>query len=228
MTRNRSVKFAVGSRNGRRSSVWKFFTWRDDIYIVSRMFAFDAKVSLHSTGECHYSRTDKWVTSAPGRRNADRHVIKWFSPRPSGVEVFLAFRVQIPESELVQVPNESGIDDVVWLPSPPFGYVHSFNCYITPPIGSAPVSNSKLPLRFLASLPLEGGRWLVILEHIFPLSSLEIEDLRKTCVDQAADAGVTVEPRNRILAFFEGPGVARGMLEMSAGSSNPTAELQAL
>lgn len=223
MAKNRSVNFAIGTRDGRRSSVWKFFTHGNEAYIASRMFAYDAKISLHSSGECQYSRTDRWVRAVPGRRNSERHMIQWFTPRPVGTEVYLTFRVQIPESELTLIPNGPGIDDVVWLPAPHVGFVYSFNCYVTPPIDSEPVSNGKLPHRFLTALPLGGGRWFVVLEHVFRMDQAEIEDVRKACVGQATKSGYVPEPRHRLLAFSKGPGAARGMIEMSAISRSPVA-----
>jgi hypothetical protein len=65
-------KIAVGAPTGRRSTRWKFFVKRNDVYIVSGMIEKNCKISLHESGDCQFSGTDTWVTAVPGRRNADR------------------------------------------------------------------------------------------------------------------------------------------------------------
>jgi hypothetical protein len=92
MTALREVRrLAVGTPTGRRSTVWTFSVHKSEIYILSRMFGSDSKVSLHSTGDCQWSATDTWVKKAPGRRNADRHIMKWVMPRPNGTAALHAF-----------------------------------------------------------------------------------------------------------------------------------------
>jgi hypothetical protein len=96
----REVRLAVGTLTDRRSTVWKFWVRKSDIYILSRMFGSDTKVSLHSTGDCQWSATGAWVKKVPGRRNADRHLVKWVMPRPNGAAALHVFQVRIPETEL--------------------------------------------------------------------------------------------------------------------------------
>jgi hypothetical protein len=52
MAAPREVRLAVGTLTDRRSTVWKFWVHKSEIYILSRMFGSDTKVSLHSTGDC--------------------------------------------------------------------------------------------------------------------------------------------------------------------------------
>jgi hypothetical protein len=80
----RELRVAVGGPNARRSTVWKFSVNKSDVYIFSRMFGADSKVSLHALGDCQWSNTSKWVTKVSGRRNADRHIQRWNVPRPNG------------------------------------------------------------------------------------------------------------------------------------------------
>jgi hypothetical protein len=53
------VRFAVGDREGLRSSVWRIWKARntDDIYIAPRPMVSIAKASLHVSGLCYFSIT---------------------------------------------------------------------------------------------------------------------------------------------------------------------------
>ena len=46
------ARVAVGRADGMRSTVWKFAVRNSEIYVFTRMFGADAKVSFHSSGEC--------------------------------------------------------------------------------------------------------------------------------------------------------------------------------
>jgi len=54
-------RFSVGKPNQRRSTVWKVFSNKNDIYICSRMMGPDMKISLHETGKYQWSMTSAWV-----------------------------------------------------------------------------------------------------------------------------------------------------------------------
>jgi hypothetical protein len=210
----REVRLAVGTPIGRRSTVWKFFVRKSEIYILSRMFGTDTKVSLHSSGDCQWSATDTWVKKAPGRRNADRHIMKWVMPRPNGTAALHAFQVRIPETELRVVDIAENLNAVRWLPAPPNGHTVSLECYITPISQSDPALTSNLPHHHLFSLPLVDGRWFIVLHHLPPLDGNDLESLRSQINARAREAGIEPKPEHRGSAFTVSDGTARGIIEL--------------
>jgi hypothetical protein len=214
MSTKREVRIAVGSPSGRRSTVWKFFVHKNDIYILSRMFGSDAKVSLHSTGDCQWSATGAWVTKAPGRRNAERHFAKWFMPRPSGTTALHVFQVRIPETELRISAVPERLHAVKWLPIPSKGHSVSLECYITPASQNDPALLANLPCSYLFSMPLTDHRWFTVLHHVPPLDGKDLELLRNQMNAQAMAAGIQPKPEHRGSAFTVSDGTARGLIEL--------------
>jgi hypothetical protein len=210
----REFRLAVGASTDRRSTVWKFSVHKNDIYIMSRMFGSDAKVSLHATGACQWSATGDWVVKVPGRRNKDRHFMKWDMPRPDGTAATHVFQVRIPETELRVIDIAEDLNAVQWLPAPPRGYTVSLECYITPISQSDPVFTSTLPHPHLFSLPLADGRWFVVLNHVPPLDGKDLESLRSQMNAQARAAGIEPKPEHRGSAFTISDGTARGFIEL--------------
>ena len=215
MVVQKEVRVAVGSQGDRRSTVWKFVVHRSEVYIFTRMFGSDAKISLHSSGDCHCSATDSWVKKVSGRRNAERHKFRWSIPRPDGKTALLAFRVQIPETELRVIGEGEDVMSVQWLPTPPKGKTMSLECYITPISASDPVLSSSLPYPCLFSLPLADGHWFVILHHLVTLSGKDLEVLRTKMWEQARAAGIECrrEQRGAVLTVKDGTNI-RGLIEL--------------
>src|SRR5687768_13079936 len=161
MANAHELRFAVGESSGRRSTVWKIWTRKSDVYILTRMFGADAKVSLHASGECQWSATETWMKRNPGHRNAQRHISRWTLPPLKASEANHVFRIQIPESELRCIENDEKLNEVVWLSPPPLGKSTLVECYLTPVCTGDPTTESKVPHSLLRSFPLSAGRWLV-------------------------------------------------------------------
>jgi hypothetical protein len=214
MTALREVRLAVGTPTSRRSTVWKFVVYKSEIYILSRMFGSDAKISLHSSGNCQWSATGNWVKKAPGRRNADRHIEKWVMPRPNGTAALHAFQVRIPETELRVIDIAEDLNAVVWLSAPTKGHTVSLEGYITPSSQSDPALTSTLPHPHLFSLALADGRWFTVLHHVPPLDGKDLEPLRRQMNAQARAAGIEPKPEHRGCAFTVSDGTARGFIEL--------------
>ena len=213
MAAQREFRLAIGTPTGRRSTVWKFSVRKSDIYIFSRMFGSDTKVSLHSTGDCQWSATDTWVMKVPGRRNAERHIVKWFMRRPTGASALHVFRVVIPETELRVIDITEDLSAVVWLPAPPRGRMVSIECYITPMSQSDPALLSKLPHPHLFSLPLADGRWFIVLHQVLP-DGKDLESLRNQINARAREAGIEPKPEHRASAFTISDASERGLIEL--------------
>lgn len=215
MAADSEVRVAVGEQMGRRSTVWKFAAYKADVYIFTRMFGRDAKVSLHASGQCQWSKSGDWVRKAPGRRNADRHTVQWVVERPTGSPALHVFDVWIPETDLRPVPEEDGLELVNWLPAPPAGTVLSLECYITRPSDVDPSLASGLPHPRLFSFALTDGRWFVVLCRIRCPAALDLTTLRYKIWNQTIVAGIELRPQLRAAAFFkEDEGTARGLVEL--------------
>jgi hypothetical protein len=202
---------AVGTPNSRRSTVWKFIADKSDIYIHTRMFGSDTKVSLHATGDCQWSCTDHWVKKVPGPKNAERHMVRWHLARPDGADAQHVFRVRIPESELRAVGAQEKLANVQWLPAPPEGQTVSFECYITPRCDGDPALGAKFPHPHQFSLPLSDGRWFVVLTHVLPVDGKQLEWVR----GEMKARGYVPDPLHRACAFTaDNEGHARGLIEL--------------
>jgi hypothetical protein len=209
----REVRLAIGTLTDRRSTVWNFWVQRSEIYILTRMFGSDTKVSLHSSGNCQWSATGDWVKKVPARRNADRHMAKWVMPRPNGTAALHVFRVRIPETELRVIDIAEDLSAVQWLPAPPKGHTVSIECYITPNSQSDPAITANLPHRHLFSLPLADGRWFIALHHV--IDGKDLEPLRSQMNAQVRAAGIEPKPEHRAAVFtVSDDGTARGLIEL--------------
>jgi hypothetical protein len=86
------ARFAVGSRLGPRSAIWKAWVHGDEAYLATRILGKYQKVSFHSTGQCQWSCTGEWVMQEEGRRNSDRHIVQWNIPEPKIGQATLILR----------------------------------------------------------------------------------------------------------------------------------------
>ena len=209
------IRFAVGDPVGRRSTVWKIAINGSDIYIMSRMFGHDVKVSLHASGACAFSRTGNWVRAEPGRKNADRHFERWTVARPEGNASVNIFRMQIPETELRVIDEPEDLEAVDWIPVPPKGTTISLECYLTPVYPSDPAVGANLPHPCLCSLPLVCGRWLVVLNHVAPKDGKSLAPLRAQILAEAQRCDIEVQPVYRSAALETGDDSVRGLIELA-------------
>ena len=216
MARSKELRLGVGTPDGYRSTIWKFNIHKSEIYILSRMFGSDSKVSLHSSGQCQWSRTGQWVKKDPNRRNAERHIMKWLAPRPYGSAANLIFRIRIPETELRIVDIDEDLTEVLWLPVPSRGQTASFACYITPPSLIDPTSSAQLPGVIVLSQALEDGHWFTVFHHIEALDERDLAPLRANMNEQARRTGIAPNPKHRGVALFITDDGASGFIEMCA------------
>ena len=197
----REFRFAVGSKDGPRSTIWKCWVQGDEAYIAGRLFGTETKISLHSTGECQWSCTDQWVRRDPDRRNADRHIAKWHLTYPQGHSAILAFRVAVPVIELRPEPVPPNQKKALWVGNAPVGSTVEFCFYFTRALDGPPSSVGNPALRHLASLQLRDGRWLVAFVWLRSLSATDIAAARDAAVAQAREAGVQVGAAHRLALF---------------------------
>jgi hypothetical protein len=211
-----ALRICVGTPRERRSSVWKFIDDKNEIYIMTRLFAKEAKVSLHGDGRCQWSRYDSWVKAAPERRNADRHITQWRLSRPDGRVSLLAFMVQIPESELRVMGDDKGLSRVNWIGAAPAGSATTIACYLTCPTADDPSAAANLPHPHVWSARLTDGRWLVLLHVIEMISASQLEEVRQGLISSASAQQVKLLPSHRACLFAEGGGgITRSLIEIA-------------
>jgi hypothetical protein len=196
-------RVAVGSASGRRSTIWKFFVRNHDVYIVSGMCEGDCKITLHPSGDCQFSAVDAWVKKVAGRRNADRHMVKWHSPRPTGSAATEVLQIRIPESELREIDTTEDLSEVHWLPAPGAGKCVAFGCYLTCPNDSDPVIGASLPCDVLFYSQLADKRWLVVFNFLIEYSQRDIDATRRQIIDTVAQHGLQVLSEHRAIAHLK-------------------------
>lgn len=169
------ARFAVGSRNGPRSSIWKAWVTGDDAYIGTRLFSNDElKASFHSSGVCQWSAGSKWVLRQPSPRNAVRHFARWQISPANATAATLLFRVEVPVSELRSQPVPKDRKKVFWVGGAPDGSTVRFVFYLTPPAEADPSQAGTLPHQHLFSLCMRSRRWLVACIDIISLSEHDV------------------------------------------------------
>lgn len=222
MTR-REARFAVGTRQGPRSTIWKAWVQKDEAYIASRMFGSDMKVSLHSSGACQWSATNNWVIRQPAARNADRHVVRWQVSHPDGNEALLLFRVEIPVSEVRPLPPPTDKKKVFWVNGAPPDATIRFLFYMTRPLDHEPPAAGTERMRHLFSLGLRNQRWLVAFVEVISLSASDLSNARRSVIAQLAENSVYSGDDHRLSLFIQpGPdGGAHGLLEICATEAEP-------
>jgi len=207
------LRVAVGNPIGRRSTVWKFFVRGNDVYIFSRMFGAEAKVSLHASGQSQWSATSAWVQKKPARTNADRHFHKWSTPWPEGREAVHVFQIRIPTTELRKLTSDKKLNDVLWLSPPREDQTTSLECYFSTISDGDPVIVSNPPYPCIASFPLADGRWFAVLNNTVDLNGRDLDHLRHAIYTKAKRHQVRPAREQRAVALTISEKGVRGFIE---------------
>ena len=210
-----TIRFCVGSPEGGRSTVWRVWAHKQDVYIQSRMMGSQAKVSFHRTGLAQWSRTDEWVKRS-GAGNADRHMVRWETPQPSAGRASLLFRIIVPASELQTPGIPRRVGKVLWVESPDTGHATLIECYLAPGPPQQ-IAGSSFPFALLATLPVEARGTFVILAHeeeVSPQNLRILDGARTEILALAKASGLDPLPSHRAVAFLVSPDGARGMIEI--------------
>lgn len=74
-------RFALGNPEELNSSIWRFWTTRNDIYVAARSIAGVIKTSLHESGVCQTSLTSEYIKKneqlMERRLRKPRHLKTW-------------------------------------------------------------------------------------------------------------------------------------------------------
>lgn len=118
-------KFAVGKPAGPRSGIWRVWTAKtpkSDIYIAPRNLAGILKVSLHESGEWRSAFTYEYASKKFDKTmpiSESRIIEEWDRPIDISPGVSLAFRIVIPNDDLMAVPvDQNTALKITWITPP--------------------------------------------------------------------------------------------------------------
>jgi hypothetical protein len=199
--RIRGVRFAVGSTDGPRGSVWRIWVNRNDVYVAARVAASEMKVSLHASGkwrsaftERHVQREDALISS-----DRDRAVDKWERPAEFAPGWTRAFVIVVPASEVV--PSAAIIPDpqeIIWIDPLPEGWATIFTVLLSAPDatgsdgrGFATAAGREHFTEVVTAIELENGGRAWVVAHAEELSDewrRNLEALRGQVLQEGAKA----------------------------------------
>lgn len=198
-----TCRFAAGERNGLKSSIWTVSVNKSDIYLFSRLFGSDFKLSLHESGDAQWSFTSQFVARQIEMPNKDRHFIKWTYSRPLDNMAINIFRIQIPHTELRDIPPSTD-KKVKWVSGITLG-TYQFDLCLTKPFDTNPCTGrTDLPHRVLDCLQLADKRWLVIFAHAVGLTPSDLEKAKLTVISEMKAKNVDLEKAEWIALYGKG------------------------
>ncbi|MFN7686420.1 MAG: hypothetical protein ACK5OP_01700 [Sphingobacteriales bacterium] len=198
-----TCRFAVGERNGLKSSIWTVAINKADIYVFSRLFGSDFKLSLHESGNAQWSFTSDFVARQIDMPNKDRHFIKWTFSRPLDSMAINIFRIQIPHTELRNIPSPTN-KKVKWVSGVTLG-TYQFDLCITMPSDTDPTAGrDDLPHRVLDCLQLADKRWLVIFVQVVGLTPSDLEKAKRTVISEMRKKNVEIGKGDWISLYGKG------------------------
>lgn len=203
------IKFAVGQRNGLKSSIWTISTNKNknDIYISAGILTNETKISLHESGAGQWSyRSEVWKNK--DRPNQERHITgEWNFQISVDLKATNIFRIKIPHTELTNYPTDDSKKGIKWVAGLISG-TYQFDLCLTPISKEDPtLGRTDLPHLVLDRLQLPNKRWLIvfyqtspeilipkveILQDILSQSMLSLEDARGMCLFGNSDDGVPI------------------------------------
>lgn len=171
------LKVAVGTPSGVSSTVWTISPHKDDIYFWTWNSGGQTKVSLHASGNCQWSGTEKWVKENrhPDFRNQDRHLEKWKQPEPDSNGLKVLCRLLFPATDLSIFNKDEKIrsdQETIWLPTPSRGQATRVDCLLSPP-GARPRESPSTPGEVLRNFHLPGRGRLVVTAKVSDLTDEE-------------------------------------------------------
>lgn len=129
------LRVIVGDESGGpRSSLWRVWTWKSDVYVGARPIAGEVRVSLHESGKWRYAFTEKHQcgTRPLIKPDEDRAKYKWDRPTEIFPGFTRAFVICVPSSELMEPAEPDPLKKpATWLPVPPPGHQVEIDLWLT-------------------------------------------------------------------------------------------------
>jgi hypothetical protein len=158
--KSQHLRFVVRDENNQRSSAWRLWTEKSDVYLSVRSLAHALKISLHASGQWQLSLTSPYYNQLVQNHDWDtsksRHLRKWLRPPEYRPGVTIALRIIFPTSELRSIPEDVSKDIEYISAAPPMHAVYLILIISSP---SIPIINAKLLREFV----LENGEKLSVL-----------------------------------------------------------------
>jgi hypothetical protein len=211
-----TVRFAVGSASEARSSLWRLWVDKDDVYLAVRQTPRGLKVSLHKSGDWRIA----WVKNPDlnEQLHADRIVCRWRRPPEftpgwtHGVSILVpAIPLQHPLSAMVEAGTK-----VAWIPPAQPGRALEIGVLISAPrarITTVRVADG--PARTVGQVKLANGDavWVVMGERLLtPVEQAATEKMRTTTIN------MTGEPKDPCASAIQAETAA--ILDVALGLEN--------
>jgi hypothetical protein len=210
----REFRFAVGLAKGRRSTVWRMWTHKAELYLHSRMMGGSTKVSIHSGGQAQWSMQSDWYgKNRPNQPNQARHIDKWRWAQPGLLAATHAFRLFIPSSELREIQVDEDLSNVEWLADPGTGGQVVVDCYVSP--ASANLAPTSDPA-FLCALERDATSSIVAFARQLEVTRDDLDQVERLHDDVRAVVSresITIQPGYRLVALATDGNGLRGMIE---------------
>lgn len=197
-----AVRWAVGAKDGRRSSTWRM--WGDkkgDVYLSMRSMGAILKVSLHRDRRCSVGFTKDFESEAKQRFAAStRHWHRWILPnRP----LIKGFQILIPDSELAEFVSEEK-EPMAWIPAPGQGRAVVFTVFIAEPPSEFSWENPEKSGNLLGTMFCKArATWLVHKSEDLNVSTVKmIEDGRARALEMAAEPLKEASPEGLRMTLF--------------------------
>lgn len=205
-------RFAAGDRVGLKSSIWTVVVDGNDIYLFTRLFGSSFKLSLHESGAAQWSYTSQFVSRQIEMLNKDRHFIKWNFSRPYDNLACNIFRIQIPHTELRNIPSPTN-KKVKWVSGITLG-TYQFDLCLTRPSDTNPCEGrTDLPHRVLGCLQLSNKRWLVIFAQAVGLTLSDLEKAKQAVIKEMKDKNLDTNKVDWIALFGKGDDDVSSIIE---------------
>jgi len=160
------LRFAVGTANGPRSSVWRVRSYKSDVYIAPRDIMGSMKVSLHRDGNCFFKLTEQGHERASGCEKIP--AIKWTRPRPDRLDASVALFITFPAEGLA--PGDPVVETrpIIWLPAPAPGEAMKVGFFFLAGVPKGYAVRLGGEERELGYYHLDNGDALVVAARIIP------------------------------------------------------------
>jgi hypothetical protein len=180
-SKERTIRFVVGTPGGLRSSTWRCWTptgGKSDIYLARRSLVGSYKIRLHESESWQVGLTceAERKLKAEGRwTDGWRHAALFPRPTETAPGCVLAFRVLVPESAVsIDSAPESLPGDLMWIPPPPQDRAVEIALILTAPGSTTDGWPGKRAMAtgLVGSFPLDSGEYLWLVHREVPIPAI--------------------------------------------------------
>jgi len=204
MNKRFDIRFCVNNNKGGRSSIWRLWTLRNDVYLSVRSLGGIFKASLHESGQWQCSFSSTYIANT-GTPNKVRHIDQWQRPEEIYPGLTLAFRVIILTSELRNYAMTVGsTKKIYWIPCDSNNPITEIDIIFTKQslkVSSWPGENSMNTF-LIDKFKLLNNQTLWIVYRYQLLSAQDIENLKNYKKIMKSAALMVVQNKDNIQALL--------------------------